>query len=154
MGDVEMRAVAQRVKSAAVEIDGKEVAAISEGLLVYLGAEEGDTAKDVSYMANKLAGLRVFPNDAGKMSLSVKDGTTDVLVVSQFTLFGDMRKGLRPSFNLAAEPKVAEQLYESCVQEIREHGCKVQTGQFQKEMLVSAVVWGPVTIMIDSRKNF
>lgn len=149
-----MRAVAQRVSSASVTVDGEAVGSIGRGLLVYLGAAEGDGDDDVASMADKLAGLRIFADDAGKMSLSVTDVRGGILVVSQFTLFGDVRRGRRPSFDGAAPPEEANRLYEAVVTRLRETGLEVATGRFRAMMDVSAVVQGPVTILIDSRKLF
>lgn len=149
-----MRAVAQRVTSGSVAADGEVVGRIGRGLLVYLGAADGDTEADVGYMADKLAGLRIFPDDQGKMSRSVEDVGGGVLIVSQFTLFGDVRRGRRPSFDGAAGPEEANRLYEAVVARLRERGLEVATGRFRAMMDVSAVVDGPVTILIDSRKLF
>lgn len=149
-----MRAVVQRVNEASVTVDGERVGVIDRGLLVYLGAAQGDEAKDVQYTVDKLAGLRVFPNDEGRMSLSVTDIGGAVLVVSQFTLFGDVRRGRRPSFDGAADPKDAERLYLEVVDGLRGKGLRVETGTFRAMMLVQCVVEGPVTIQIDSRKLY
>lgn len=149
-----MRAVVQRVNEASVSVDDEIVGAIGRGLLVYLGAAEEDTDKDLRYMADKIAGLRVFANDEGKMSLSVSDIGGAVLVVSQFTLFGDVRRGRRPSFDGAAEPGEAERLYLRVVDVLREKGLQVETGTFRATMLVRSAVDGPVTIQIDSRKLY
>ena len=149
-----MRAVAQRVSRASVTVDGEVVGAIERGLLVYLGAGHGDDAKAVDAMVRKLVGLRVFQDDEGKMSLSVQDVGGAVLVVSQFTLYGDVRKGRRPSFTAAAPPEEAERLYLKVVEGIRAEGLEVATGRFRAMMDVSANVWGPVTILIDTDKTF
>jgi D-tyrosyl-tRNA(Tyr) deacylase len=149
-----MRAVVQRVHEASVSVNGEVVGAIERGLLVYLGAAQGDDAKDVRYIADKIAGLRVFPNDDGRMSLSVTDVSGAVLVVSQFTLFGDVRRGRRPSFDGAAEPNDAERLYVQVVEALRGKGLPVETGAFRAMMLVQSTVDGPVTIQIDSRKLY
>ncbi len=149
-----MRAVAQRVFEASVVVDGEVVGAIGEGLLVYLGAAADDEAADVASMASKLAGLRVFRDDEGKMSRSVEDIGGGVLVVSQFTLFGDVRKGRRPSFTGAAPPEPANALYEATVAALRERGLTVATGRFRAMMDVRSRVDGPVTILIDTRKVF
>lgn len=149
-----MRAVVQRVNEASVTVDGELVGAIERGLLVYLGAAERDEAKDVQYTVDKIAGLRVFPNDDGRMSLSVTDVGGAVLVVSQFTLFGDLRRGRRPSFDGAADPQDAERLYLAVVEALRGKGLLVETGTFRAMMLVQSVVDGPVTIQIDSRKLY
>jgi D-tyrosyl-tRNA(Tyr) deacylase len=151
---VGMRAVVQRVNQASVAVDGELVGAIERGLLVYLGAAQGDEAKDLQYTVDKIAGLRVFPNDDGRMSLSVTDVGGAVLVVSQFTLFGDVRRGRRPSFDGAADPQDAERLYLEVVEALRGKGLPVETGMFRAMMLVRSVVDGPVTIQIDSRKLY
>jgi D-tyrosyl-tRNA(Tyr) deacylase len=149
-----MRAVVQRVNEASVTVDGESVGAIDRGLLVYLGAARGDEARDVQYVADKIAGLRVFPNDQGKMSLSVIDIGGSLLVVSQFTLFGDVRRGRRPSFDGAADPADAERLYLDVVEALRAKALDVETGTFRAMMLVQSVVDGPVTIQIDSSKLY
>ena len=151
---VRMRAVIQRVNEASVTVDGEVVGAIERGLLVYLGAAQGDEAKDIQYIVDKVAGLRVFPDDDGRMSLSVIDIDGAVLVVSQFTLFGDVRRGRRPSFDGAAEPTDAERLYLEVVEGVRRKGLPVETGTFRAMMLVQSTVDGPVTIQIDSRKLY
>ena len=149
-----MRAVIQRVNEASVTVDGEVVGAIERGLLVYLGAARGDEAKDIQYIVDKVAGLRVFPDDDGRMSLSVIDIDGAVLVVSQFTLFGDVRRGRRPSFDGAAEPTDAERLYLEVVEGVRRKGLPVETGTFRAMMPVQSTVDGPVTIQIDSRKLY
>jgi len=149
-----MRAVVQRVNEASVTVDGDVVGAIERGLLVYLGAARDDGAKDVQYTVDKVAGLRVFPNDDGRMSLSVADVGGAILVVSQFTLFGDVRRGRRPSFDGAADPKDAERLYLEVVGGLQGKGLPVETGTFRAMMLVRSAVDGPVTIQIDSRKLY
>ena len=149
-----MRAVIQRVNEASVTVDGEVVGAIERGLLVYLGAAQGDEAKDIQYIVDKVAGLRVFPDDDGRMSLSVIDIDGAVLVVSQFTLFGDVRRGRRPSFDGAAEPTDAERLYLEVVEGVRRKGLPVETGTFRAMMLVQSTVDGPVTIQSDSRKLY
>jgi D-tyrosyl-tRNA(Tyr) deacylase len=149
-----MRAVVQRVARATVTVDGDVVGAIDHGLLVYLGAARGDGPADLEYVASKVAGLRVFENDAGQMDLAVSDVGGAVLVVSQFTLFGDVRRGRRPSFTDAAEPDDANVLYEAFVANLRARGLPVETGRFRASMIVDAAVRGPVTILLDSRKTF
>jgi D-tyrosyl-tRNA(Tyr) deacylase len=149
-----MRAVVQRVHEASVSVDGQSVGAIGRGLLVYLGAASRDGDDDVEYIANKVAGLRIFANDEGRMSLSVVDVGGEVLVVSQFTLFGDVRRGRRPSFDGAAAPAEAERLYLQLVRELGVKGLRVETGRFRAMMDVRSVVDGPVTIQIDSRKLY
>jgi D-aminoacyl-tRNA deacylase len=149
-----VRAVAQRVSEASVWVDGEEVGRVERGLLVYLGAGKGDAAGDVDLVVNKIATLRIFPDDEGKMSRSVTDIAGGVLVISQFTLFGDVRKGRRPSFDDAAPPEIAEALYNRVVLALREQGLRVETGRFRAMMDVRSRVDGPVTILIDSRKQF
>ena len=149
-----MRAVVQRVSEASVTVDGEQVGAIGLVLLVYLGAARGDDTGDVQYIADKIAGLRIFPNDDGKMSLSVVDVGGSVLVVSQFTLFGDVRRGRRPSFDGAADPEDAERLYLDVVAAMRAKALTVETGKFRAMMLVKSVVDGPVTVQIDSKKLY
>ena len=149
-----MRAVAQRVHSARVEVDGAVVGRIDRGLLVYLGAADGDGEGDVDYMADKLRGLRIFQDDDGRMSRSVEDIAGGVLVVPQFTLFGDVRRGRRPSFDGAAPPEQANLLFEQVVARLRGTSVPVETGRFRAMMDVHAVVAGPVTIQIDSRKLY
>lgn len=135
-------------------VDGEVVGSIDRGLLVYLGAADGDSDADVEAMATKLATLRIFPDESGKMSRSVEDVGGGVLVVSQFTLFGDVRRGRRPSFDGAAPPEEAEALYEKVVGLLRGRGLRVQTGRFRAHMEVRSCGDGPVTILIDSRKAF
>lgn len=149
-----MRAVVQRVSQAEVTVDGDSVGCIGRGLLVYLGAGKEDGDGDVAYMADKIAGLRVFEDGEGKMNRSVQDVGGAVLVISQFTLYGDMRKGRRPSFNGAAPPAEGERRYLQVVAALRERGLEVATGRFGAMMDVRASVAGPVTILIDSTKAF
>ncbi len=149
-----MRAVVQRVSSAAVEVAGETVGQIDQGLLVLLGVEQEDGQDDVVWLAGKIARLRIFEDSDGKMNLSLQDIRGSALVVSQFTLHGDCRKGNRPSFVRAAPPELAIPLYERFVLELRGYDLPVQTGRFQAQMNVSLVNAGPVTLMLDSRKNF
>lgn len=149
-----MRAVVQRVLGASVSVDGQCVGEIEHGLLVYLGAAANDDDPDADYMADKIAGLRVFRDEHGKMSRSVVDVGGDVLVISQFTLFGDVRRGKRPSFSTAAPPPEAERLYGATVAKLRERGLRVATGRFRAMMTVRSEVDGPVTIQIDSKKLY
>lgn len=149
-----MRAVVQRVNDASVAVEGDMVGVIDRGLLVYLGAAREDGANDVRYTVDKIAGLRVFPNDEGRMSLSVTDVNAAILVVPQFTLFGDVRRGRRPSFDEAADPPDAERLYREVVEGLRGKGLPIETGIFRATMLVRSSVDGPVTIQIDSRKLY
>ncbi len=148
-----MRAVAQRVKQARVEVAGECVGQVGAGLLVYLGAGRDDADADAVWMARKLAALRVFPDGNGKMSRSVGDAGGAVLVVSQFTLFGDTRKGNRPSFDDAAPPEEAKRLLDAVCHGLVERGLSVATGRFRAMMDVHAVVDGPVTILLDSKKS-
>ena len=149
-----MRAVIQRVSRAGVVVNGVRVAAIGTGLLVLLGVETGDDKKSAEYLAEKTAGLRIFEDDLEKMNLSVRDCAGEVLVVSQFTLLADCRKGRRPGFSAAAAPELAEPLCEYFVDQLKQQGVRVQTGQFRADMAVDLVNDGPVTILLDSRRNF
>jgi D-tyrosyl-tRNA(Tyr) deacylase len=149
-----MRAVIQRVSNASVVVGDETVGTIGKGVLVYLGAYKEDSDKDVEWTANKVSSLRIFQDENGKMSLSVSDVEGSVLVVSQFTLFGDVRKGRRPSFDDAAEPLLAQKLYEKVCEHLRSAGLRVETGRFRAKMSVRAEVDGPVTILMDSRKQF
>jgi len=149
-----VRAVIQRVASATVTVDGGPVGAIGHGLLVFVGVETGDRVADAEYIAAKIAALRVFEDDARHMNRSVQDVGGAVLVVSQFTLAADCRKGRRPSFDAAAAPAIAKPLYESVVRALRTAGLTVATGEFQAMMQVSLVNDGPVTLLVDSRKTF
>jgi D-tyrosyl-tRNA(Tyr) deacylase len=149
-----MRAVAQRVREAHVSVEEQTVGRIGTGLLVYLGAGKRDGDDEPAWMADKLATLRVFEDDAGKMSRSVSDVGGQVLVVSQFTLYGDVRRGRRPSFDDAAAPEPAERAYLAVCEALRARGLQVSTGRFRAAMQVHTVVDGPVTILIDSEKAF
>lgn len=149
-----MRAVVQRVVKADVTVEGQVTGSIEKGLMVLLGVEDEDEDTDAVYMAEKIAGLRVFEDENGKMNLSVKDAGGDLLAVSQFTLFGDCRKGKRPSFTKAARPEKANGLYRRFVALCREQGLRVEEGIFQAEMQVMIHNDGPVTILIDSKKVF
>lgn len=147
-----MRSVVQRVSRASVTVENHVVGEIQAGLLVLLGVEAGDGPSDLSYTSSKIAGLRIFADEDGLMNRSVLDQDGEVLVVSQFTLLGDVRKGRRPSFLAAAPPEVANQMYQQLCQQLRQLGLRVQTGQFQADMQVELVNDGPVTILLDSRK--
>lgn len=149
-----MRAVVQRVKESKVEVNGKTIGAIGPGLLIFLGVGEDDSEKDSAYLADKTAYLRIFPDGKGLMNLSLMDTGGAALVVSQFTLWGDCRKGRRPSFVKAAEPGKAKALYEHFIRLLKEKGIQVATGKFQEMMDVSLVNDGPVTLMLDSKKSF
>jgi D-tyrosyl-tRNA(Tyr) deacylase len=146
-----MRAVVQRVKRARVTVAGETVGEIGPGLLVLLGVAHDDTAADVDWMANKLVGLRIFEDDAGKMNLGLTEVRGAMLVVSQFTLLGDCQKGRRPSFINAARPEVAKPLYEQFVTAVSQQGIPTATGIFQAEMQVELVNDGPVTLVVESR---
>ncbi len=146
-----MRAVVQRVTEARVDIGGEVVAAIAKGLLVLLGVGKDDTERDADYLAEKVSGLRIFPDDTGRMNLDVRQARGSVLVVSQFTLYGDVRRGRRPGFDNAAPPERARVLYEHFAGAVKGRGVPVLTGVFQAMMSVHLVNDGPVTIMIDSR---
>jgi D-aminoacyl-tRNA deacylase len=149
-----VRAVVQRAKRARVEVGGEVTGAVEHGLVAFVGAAEGDTDADVAYLVNKVVGLRVFKDDEGKMRRALADVGGGLLVVSQFTLLGDVRRGNRPSFDGAMEPVVAERLYERFVAEARARGVPVATGRFRADMTVHVENDGPVTILIDSRKAF
>ena len=149
-----MRACVQRVSQASVTVDRDVISRIDTGFLVLVGVEKEDSDSDVRYLADKLLGLRIFDDDDGKMNRSIADVRGAMLIVSQFTLCGDVRKGRRPSFIDAAEPEEGERLYESLVRRIREAGIETQTGRFRTHMNVALVNDGPVTILIDSRKRW
>jgi D-tyrosyl-tRNA(Tyr) deacylase len=146
-----MKAVVQRVSSASVRVEGENLGEIGNGLLVLLGVAKGDEEKDADFLAEKIAGLRIFGDGEGKMNLSVVDVGGAILAVSQFTLLGDSRKGRRPSFIDAAPPEVADRLYQHYVARTRKLGVRTETGRFQAHMEVRLVNDGPVTILLDSR---
>jgi len=149
-----MRAVVQRVKRASVTVDAEVISSMAEGVLVLLGVADGDDESDADFLADKVANLRIFRDDAGKMNRSVLDAGGAVIAVSQFTLMGDARKGRRPSFVHACEPERANALYESFCTKIREIGLTCGTGKFQAMMDVELVNDGPVTILLDSKRLF
>lgn len=149
-----MRAVVQRVSSASVAVEGRVVGEIGLGLLVLVGVSTTDAEGDAEYLAEKIAGLRIFEDDGGKMNLSVAQVGGAVLAVSQFTLYGDARRGKRPSFDEAARPERARELYEHFVAQLRGRGLRCETGEFQAMMAVSLVNEGPVTVLVDSSKLF
>jgi D-tyrosyl-tRNA(Tyr) deacylase len=149
-----MRAVIQRVLEASVKTAGVEIARIGRGLLVLLGVGSADSGEDARYLAEKTVYLRIFPDHADKMNLSLLDIAGEILVVSQFTLYGDCRKGRRPSYASAAPPDIAVTLYESYVKELLDFTPRVSTGHFQEMMEVALVNDGPVTVLLDSAKNF
>jgi D-tyrosyl-tRNA(Tyr) deacylase len=148
-----MRAVIQRVKSAQVSVDGRVSGKIGKGLLVLLGVGKGDGESDLSFLTSKIPELRIFEDDSGKFNLSLKEIDGEILVVSQFTLFGDCRKGRRPSFTEAEEPSTAKHLYEQFILKLKERGVPVQTGEFQARMEVHLINDGPVTLLLDSRQG-
>jgi len=149
-----MKVLIQRVTRASVSIAGEEVGSIGRGLVVLVGVAGGDTEKDAQYLAQKTVDLRIFPDDAGRFNLSALDIKGELLIVSQFTLLADTRKGRRPSFVEAAPPAQAEALFEQFVEKVRNTGLKVETGRFQQYMQVEIHNDGPVTILLDSREKF
>jgi D-aminoacyl-tRNA deacylase len=149
-----MRAVVQRVHAARVEVEGRVVGAVERGLVAFVGAEEGDTGSDSEHVAHKIRALRVFVDETGKMSRSVTDVGGGLLIVSQFTLLGDVRRGNRPSFTRSLEPAEARRRIEEVVQSCRSVGLRVETGEFGADMRVLVENDGPVTILIDSRRAF
>ena len=149
-----MRAVVQRVSRAQVKVGERSVGTIERGLLVLLGVAKADTQTDADYLAQKIPGLRIFDDESGKMNLLLAEAGGAILAVSQFTLYGDVRKGRRPSFDQAAPPQMANELYEYFVRKLRESGVRCETGQFQAMMQVELVNDGPVTILLDSSRAF
>jgi D-tyrosyl-tRNA(Tyr) deacylase len=149
-----VRAVVQRVSSAKVTVDGTITGAIGAGLLVYLGIGKGDDDAALTYVADKVIGMRIFADEAGKMNRSVLEAGSEVLVVSQFTLYGDVRKGRRPGFDQAMEPEAAKAMYERFVSAMTTRGARVQTGEFRALMIVDSKVDGPITILVDSSRMF
>lgn len=149
-----MRAVLQRVTRASVTIEHELADEIENGLVVLLGVARDDSKADAEYLATKIATLRIFDDEQGKMNRSIKDIGGELLVISQFTLYGDVRRGLRPSWSEAAPPEIAEPLYESFVANVKQHVTRVATGAFRRMMQVELVNDGPVTILLDSRKKF
>lgn len=148
-----VRVVVQRSKQASVEVDGQTVGKIEQGLVLLVGIRHEDTEADIKWMADKVANLRIFEDDEGKMNLSLMDIGGQILSVSQFTLYGDCRKGRRPNFMAAARPEQAEPMYEQFNSLLREKGIEVQTGQFGAMMDVKLTNWGPVTLVIDSEER-
>lgn len=149
-----MRAVVQLTDCASVTVNEQEIAAIGTGLTVFLGVGQEDNEADAQYLAEKIVNLRIFPDEAGKMNLSLKDIAGELLVVSQFTLYGDCRKGRRPSFDSAAAPQRAIELYETFMKLCLNLGVRVACGQFQAEMVVRLTNHGPVTMLLDSKRQF
>jgi D-tyrosyl-tRNA(Tyr) deacylase len=149
-----MRSVIQRVTRASVSVDGSVVGRIDAGLLVFVGVADGDEATDIDYTASKIRDLRIFGDDRGRMNRSIVDVGGDLLVISQFTLLADVRRGRRPGFDAAAAPEAARAAYDTLVARLRESGLTVATGVFQAHMLIDLVNDGPVTILLDSRRQF
>ena len=149
-----MRAVIQRIERAAVSVSGETVGSVKKGLLIFLGVGKGDDEQDIKYIADKALALRIFEDGDGKMNLSVTDIGGELLVISQFTLYGDCRKGRRPSFDTAMPPKDANVMYERFVEYIKKSGLKTETGVFGADMRVELVNDGPVTINLDSKKLY
>jgi D-tyrosyl-tRNA(Tyr) deacylase len=149
-----MRAVIQRAGHSSVEVNDQVIGEIYKGLVVFLGVGVDDEEEDCSYLADKISGLRIFEDSSGKMNLSIKDTGGEILCISQFTLYGDCRKGRRPSFIAAAAPEKAAFLYDKLCHMLRNKGLKVETGQFQAKMKVTVDNDGPVTILLDSKKHF
>ncbi|MFH1282311.1 MAG: D-aminoacyl-tRNA deacylase [bacterium] len=147
-----MIAVVQRVKNASVTIEKNEVRRIGRGLVILLGVGNKDDSEDIEYIARKVVGLRIFPDDSGKMNLSVEDIRGDLLVVSQFTLYGDSRKGKRPDFTQAAQPKMAEEFYNRFVDALKKTNLTIETGVFSSDMLVEIHNDGPVTLILNSNQ--
>ena len=149
-----MRAVVQRVAKAGVSVDNELVGSIGQGLVVLLGVGREDTEKDMGYLAEKVVNLRIFDDENGKMNISVLDIKGELLVVSQFTLYGDCRKGKRPGYDRAARPEAAAELYKGFVERCKDYGIKVETGVFQAMMQVELQNDGPVTLLLDSKREF
>ena len=145
-----MKALLQRVRRASVSVEGQTIGSIGRGLVVLVGVATGDTEKDVQFLADKITNLRIFNDSEGKFNLSCVDVKGELLIISQFTLLGDARKGRRPSFVAAAPPDVAEQMFDSMVKQVQNSGLSVSTGKFRAHMIVEIINDGPVTIMLDS----
>ncbi|MDY2918796.1 MAG: D-aminoacyl-tRNA deacylase [Anaerococcus sp.] len=147
-----MRAVVQKVENSSVSVDGDLISEINKGFMVLLAVKESDTLEDLEYIKRKIAKLRIFEDNEGKLNLSIKDVGGEVLLISQFTLYGDARKGNRPSFIESAKPDKAEEYYEIMIEELKKEGIPVKTGRFQTHMKVALVNDGPVTILLDSER--
>ena len=146
-----MRALIQRVNQAKVEVSGKNIGEIGKGFLILLGVAPADTEADIIFLVDKVANLRIFEDEHGKMNLSLRDIKGSALIVSQFTLYADCKKGRRPSFTDAAEPEFADSMYKKFIQKFRETGLSVETGEFGADMNITLVNSGPVTIMLDTK---
>jgi len=149
-----MRAVVQRVREAKVLVDDEVIGAIDSGLCVFLGVGEGDSRDDADYLADKIANLRIFADEDGKMNLSALDLDKELLIVSQFTLYGDCRQGRRPGYGQAASPQQAEELYQYFLKKLEEYNLPLASGEFKAMMDVDLINDGPVTLLLDSQKNF
>ncbi len=149
-----MRAVVQRVKRAEVKADGQTTGKIGHGLIVYLGISDQDTQRDIEYIVDKVINLRIFEDHQNKLNLSTLDIDGEILLISQFTLYGDCRRGRRPSFTQAAPPDRAKILYEQTIQRFKDKKVRIETGKFQAMMEINSVNYGPVTILLDSNKQF
>ena len=149
-----MRAIIQRVKHASVDVNGIKTGTISKGIVTFLGIHRSDDRQEITWMADKIINLRIFPDPDGKMNISLADINAEMLIVSQFTLYGDCRKGRRPGYSGAAPPEIAEPVYNRFVDEVRNKGIKAATGRFQAMMDVTLVNDGPVTLLLDSEKKF
>ena len=149
-----MRAIIQRVKHASVDVNGIKTGTISKGIVTFLGIHRSDDRQKITWMADKIINLRIFPDPDGKMNISLADINAEMLIVSQFTLYGDCRKGRRPGYSGAAPPEIAEPIYNRFVDEVRNKGIKAATGRFQAMMDVTLVNDGPVTLLLDSEKKF
>ena len=155
LGGLNLRAVIQRVLNASVAVDGKTIGSIEKGILVFLGVAPEDTEKDIKWLADKIVGLRIFEDEQEKMNKSLLDINGEVLIISQFTLYGDCRKGKRPSFTLSAKPEFAKNMYDKFITYVKDNNnIKVETGIFQADMKVSLINDGPVTFMLDTTKLF
>lgn len=145
-----MKAVIQRITKGSISVNKEEISAINEGLIVFLGIKKGDSLKEIAYLAKKIVNLRIFDDEQGKMNLSLKDVKGALLLVSQFTIYGNCKKGLRPSYDEAEKPPKAQELYERFIAELKKYDVPLRTGIFQERMLVSLNVEGPVTIIVET----